>query len=365
VVRDKSAYWHNRYRAANGNDIWGSRSTLRFVNGQSNADVLQPEMLQIDVLTANRDRRIWAVAAGGSARRRSEHASEPVEVISNVGGGSKSSSAMKEGTSDYTSGEAAIAHMTLAKGFEVGPVRRRGAFSRIGQPGADRHGPASGRLWVAAWKTYPSWKPGTSMDDRLLILPDENRDGRADRCITFARVHNPTGFEFWNGGVLVASAPELLFLKDTDGDDVADVRINLLQGIEAADTHHAANSFVYGPDGALYWQRGVFIVENVETPWGAAKASGATGMYRFDPRRYTFGFHAPIGPNPHGISFDRWGYHFATDGTSGNPFQVVPSPKGFEMRELFKKTVRPVPASGIVSSQQFPPENQQNFSSAT
>jgi mono/diheme cytochrome c family protein/lysophospholipase L1-like esterase len=360
VVREKSAYWLNRYRAANGNDIWGSRSTLRFVNGQSNADVLQPEMLQIDVLTANRDRRIWAVAAGKDLRVDDRNMPEPVEVISNVGGGSKSSSAMKEGTADYVSGEAAIAHMTLAKGFEVNLFADEARFPELVNPVQTAMDPR-GRLWVAAWKTYPSWKPGTPMDDRLLILPDENRDGRADRCITFARVHNPTGFEFWNGGVLVASAPELLFLKDTDGDDVADVRINLLQGIEAADTHHAANSFVFGPDGALYWQRGVFIVENVETPWGAAKASGATGMYRFDPRRYTFGFHAPIGPNPHGISFDYWGYHFATDGTSGNPFQVVPSPKGFEMRELFKKTVRPVPASGIVSSQQFPPENQQNF----
>ena len=218
-----------------------------------------------------------------------------------------------------------------------------------------------GRLWVAAWKTYPKWQPGTAMDDRLLIFPDENRDGKADKCVTFARVHNPTGFEFWNGGVLVASAPEIWFLKDTNGDDVADVRIPYLQGIEAADTHHAANNFVYGPDGAMYWQRGVFIVENIETPWGAALHSGASGMYRFDPRRFTFGYHASIGPNPHGISFDRWGYQFATDGTSGNPFQCVPDAKGFTMRELFKKTVRPVPSSGIVSSAQFPPENQQNF----
>ena len=48
-------------------------------------------------------------------------------------------------------------------------------------------------------------------------------------------------------------------------------------------------------------------------------------------------------------------------GTSGNPFQCVPDAKGFTMRELFKKTVRPVPSSGIISSAQFPPENQQNF----
>lgn len=360
AILEKNIYWHNRYRATNGNDVWGSRSTLRFVNGQANAEVLQPEMVQLDVMTANRDKRVWSVAAGGDAKIDDSNVPPPVEVISNVGGGSKSSSAMKEGTLDYISGQDGLAKMTLAKGFEVGLFADEQRFPELVNP-VQMAVDTRGRLWVAAWKTYPNWKPGTVMDDRLLILPDENRDGKADKCITFARVHNPTGFEFWNGGVIVASAPELLFLKDTNGDDVADVRINLLQGIEAADTHHAANNFVMGPDGAIYWQRGVFIVENVETPWGPNFHSGTSGMYRFDPRRFTFGFHAANGPNPHGLSFDYWGYNFATDGTSGNPFQVVPDAKGFKMRELFKKTVRPVPSSGIVSSQQFPPENQQNF----
>ena len=81
------------------------------------------------------------------------------------------------------------------------------------------------------------------MEDRLLILPDENRDGVADKAITFAKVHNPTGIEFWNGGVIVSSVPDILFLKDTDGDDVADVRIRLFHGLDSADTHHSANNF--------------------------------------------------------------------------------------------------------------------------
>jgi len=81
------------------------------------------------------------------------------------------------------------------------------------------------------------------MNDRLVILPDDNRDGVADRAVTFAKVHNPTDFEFWNGGVIVASAPDILFLKDTDGDDVADVRIRLFGSIDSSDTHHAANNF--------------------------------------------------------------------------------------------------------------------------
>ena len=37
-----------------------------------------------------------------------------------------------------------------------------------------------------------------------------------------------------------------------DGDDVADVRTILLQGLDSSDTHHAANNLIYGPDGAIY-----------------------------------------------------------------------------------------------------------------
>jgi putative membrane-bound dehydrogenase-like protein len=185
-----------------------------------------------------------------------------------------------------------------------------------------------GRLWAATWATYPKWEPTEEMDDRLLILPDENRDGVADTAITFAYVHNPTGFEFWNGGVIVASVPDFLFLKDTDGDDVADVRIRIAGGFGSADTHHSANNFVYGPDGFLYYQRGIFNVSNVETPWSANQESGTSGMYRFNPRTYEFSFHAANSPNPHGISFDYWGYHYATDATGGAAYQVKPNRDG-------------------------------------
>ena len=64
AVIDKDWCWHNRFRATDGNDIWGGRSGLKFVNGQTNAQVLQHELQMLDVMTANRDPKIWAVAAG-------------------------------------------------------------------------------------------------------------------------------------------------------------------------------------------------------------------------------------------------------------------------------------------------------------
>jgi mono/diheme cytochrome c family protein/sugar lactone lactonase YvrE len=199
------------------------------------------------------------------------------------------------------------------------------------------------------------------MNDSLLILPDMDRDGIADKAIEFAKVHNPLGFAFWGGGVIVVSQPDILFLKDTDGDDIADLRIVLLQATGSADTHHAANNFIIGPDGGLYWQSGIFLQHNYEHPWGPSLASTASGMYRFCPKRHTISFIAGNNPNPHGISFDRWGYLFASDGTGGRAYQVRPDGNGFKMFPLLNKEVRPVAANAIISSTNFPDEFQQDF----
>lgn len=360
AVLDKNWHWFHRYRATDGNDIWGSRSVLQFVDGQTNAEVLQRELTMLDVMTANRDTRIQALARGVDIAVDDSNVPKPVPVTSNVGGGSKSSSAVKEGNLDYVSGEEGLKHLAVPEGFKANLFADESMFPELVNP-VQMQVDGRGRLWVSSWKTYPKWEPHGEMDDRLLILPDENRDGVADRAITFAKVHNPLGFEFWNGGVLVASAPDILFLKDTDGDDVADVRIRLLHGLGSADTHHAANNLIYGPDGGIYWQSGIFLHNNFEHPWGSSLSTGASAMYRFDPRRFTISYHAANSPNPHGISFDYWGYHYATDGTGGRAYQVRPEGSGFAMFPLLEKEVRPVPASEIVSSANFPDEMQQDF----
>ncbi len=360
VVLDKAMHWNNRYRARDGNDVWGGRSTLAFTNDQTNAVVLQHELSMLDVMTANRDARVWAVAKGSDITVDDSNVPKPVEVISNVGGGSKSSSAVKEGTLNYISGQEGISHMAVAKGFEVSLFADDERFPELINP-VQMQFDTKGRLWAAVWPTYPKWEPLKEMNDALVILHDDNNDGEADRVTEFARVQNPLGFEFWNGGVIVTCTPEILFLKDTDGDDVADVRIVMLQGLDSSDTHHAANNLIYGPDGAIYWQSGVFMMHNHEHPWGPSLQAEASAMYRFDPRRYTISLHANNSPNPHGIAFDYWGYQYATDGTGGRAYQVRPEGKGFKMYELLKKEVRPVTASEVVSSSHFPESMQGDF----
>jgi hypothetical protein len=62
AINDKNWIWHTRYRTMDGYNVYGGRSRLRFPfkDGQqiTNFDVMQEEMSQRDVMTANRDKRV-------------------------------------------------------------------------------------------------------------------------------------------------------------------------------------------------------------------------------------------------------------------------------------------------------------------
>ena len=83
-----------------------------------------------DVMTANRDKKVWARARGGDFTVDDSNVPEPIPVKSNIGGKSRSSNAGKEGSVDsqgkavYRSGQEVIGHLNLADGYEVKPVRR-------------------------------------------------------------------------------------------------------------------------------------------------------------------------------------------------------------------------------------------------
>lgn len=352
AVLDKNLHWFSRYRVVDEYNVFGGRSKLNW-DGFSNADVMGREMEIFDVKTANRDKRIWAVAKGGDLEVKDDNL--PAEVIVPANRQSKFQRAL----GDYLDGEEAISKMTIHKGMEVNLFASEHDFPRLINP-VQMAVDTDSRVWVSVWPSYPHWNPVEKRRDALLIFPDEDQDGKADECIVFAdELNSVTGFEFWNGGVLVAAPPEIWFLKDTDGDDKADVKLRVLQGVSSADTHHSANAVNIGPDGWMYWSRGIFNVANFETPTKTFR-SGASGVHRFNPRTFEFEFHFPIGPNPHGDVFDQWGYQFASDGTSGTG-SYVNIGKGIGNKKWYTKRVRPVPATGLLSSGHFPPELEGNF----
>ncbi len=366
AVQDKNFFWFHRYRTTDGYSIHGSRADLSFVDGQTNRVVMQREMEVLDAMTANRDARIWAVARGDELTVDDSNTPEFLPVTTNKPGEGPN------GAHLFLNGEDAIERMTVAKGLKVNLFADEAMFPELASP-VQMAFDAAGRLWVAAWPSYPHWRPKDVMDDKLLIFEDTDHDGVADTCQTFAGgLHNPTGFEFWGGGVVVAQAPDLVFLKDTDGDDRADVRERILHGLDSADTHHTANSFTLGPGGGLYFQEGVFHHTQVETPYGPAERCVNAGVFRFEPRTRRFEVYVSYGfANPHGHVFDRWGQDFITDGTGNVNYYAAAfsghldyPDKHTGIDPYFQQRTRPCGGTEILSSSHFPEESQGNLLNA-
>ncbi|UUO04307.1 c-type cytochrome [Blastopirellula sp. J2-11] len=352
AVLEKNYYWFSRYRVVDGYNVFGGRSKLAWF-GQSNADVMLREMEIFDVMTANRDKVVWAAARGEALEVKDDNLPEELTVKPNREGD------LDDGRFSYLSPEAGLEKLTLAKGLQANIFASEAMFPELINPVQLAVDP-NGRLFASVWPSYPHWNPVEPRHDRIVCLPDDDGDGVADRCVIFADgLNSVTGFEFWGGGMIVAALPELWFLKDTDGDDKADVKIRMLQGLSSADSHHSANAMALGPDGWIYWSRGIFNVATMETPTQTYRST-QSGVHRFNPRTFEMEFHYPIGPNPHGDVFDQWGYQFANDGTSGTG-SYVNIGKGRGNKQWFKKRVRPVAATGIISSSHFPEEFQDNF----
>jgi putative membrane-bound dehydrogenase-like protein len=364
AVRDKNFYWFHRYRVTDGFSTYGGRAWLKFVGGQSNYEVGQRELEVLDVMTANRDARVWAAAQGKDLQVDDSNTPDFIPVTTNKPG------KLEGGKHFFLDGDVAIKSMTVAKGMKVNLFASEKQFPDMVNP-VQMAWDAKGRLWVAVWPTYPHWKPKEEMNDKLLILEDTDGDGKADKCTTFAdRLHNPTGFAFVPGGVLIAQTPDVMLLKDTDGDDKADVRTRVLSGIDSADTHHTANSFALDPSLAVYFQEGTFHNTQVETPYGPPVRSVNAGVFRYEPRTQKFELYVNFGfANPHGHVFDRWGRDIVVDGTGAVPTHAAMfsgQTDDYKQRHanpphVYKQKTRPCPGIEFLTSRHFPDENQGNL----
>src|ERR1041385_4827236 len=116
----------------------------------------------------------------------------------------------------------------------------------------------SGRMYVVEMRDYPyGFGPSRKGGGTIRLLEDTNHDGKADRSTVFAEHLNfPTSICAWNGGVLVTSPPEVIFLKDTDGDGRADVREVVLKGFTLGVTDSNVNGLRWGLDNRVHGLNG-------------------------------------------------------------------------------------------------------------
>ncbi len=182
----------------------------------------------------------------------------------------------------------ALKHVVTMPGFEVKIAAHEPQIRKSLAMNWDQRG----RLWLAESIDYPNeLQPEGKGRDTIRICEDTNRDGVMDKFTVFAdNLSIPTSLTFAYGGVVVYQAPHTLFLKDTDGDDKADVREVLFTGWSTGDTHAGPSNLVYGHDGWLY---GMVGYSGFSGEIAGEKRNFRTGFHRFKLAAPAAGKHVP------------------------------------------------------------------------
>ena len=364
-VNDKSWFHAQDYRMLNGWYVYGGRRTW-------DMETFPGEYQKIRKMVAVRDRYIWEMAAGGEVPDQPDDSKTGEVFIPETMFGSRDERfrEMREPKElKYPTPEESIEMMTVPEGFKVELFASEREYPELANPNQIAFD-NKGRLWVSCMANYPQWMPGAGRpSDRLLIFEDTNGDGKADNCTTFYdKLICPTGFEFWNGGVLVVDEPRILFLKDTDGDDKADVVQQIVDGIATDDTHHTVGAWEYSNGGLLHMLEGVSLSTTLETPYGAFRNKDTAGCYTLDPRTLKFRhFRTPGYGNPWCLVFDQWGNGMVGDGTNAKQHWTSPL-SGLEVNtrrtlepNFDNQGMRPAVGNEFLISRHLPEDVQGQF----
>jgi putative membrane-bound dehydrogenase-like protein len=180
---------------------------------------------------------------------------------------------------------------------------------------------AAGRLFVAEMRDYPNASEG----GRIKLLVDRDHDGHYETVSIFADgLPFPNGVLPWNGGVLVTAAPDLWFLKDTNGDGRADERRVLFTGFGAGNQQLRANGLLWGLDGWVYGANGRSDGElrSATAPQASKAVSLRNHDFRFRPG--TGEIEAVAGRSQFGLARDDWGNRFLSWNTIPIRHDVLP-----------------------------------------
>jgi putative heme-binding domain-containing protein len=364
AVNDKSWVHMQDYRMVNGWYVYGGRRTW-------DTETFPREYVKIRKMVAVRDGRVWDLAAGKPVPAVPDDSGtgDLFKPETRFGEPRQAYSENPEGGPVILPPEQLIKTCTVPEGFEIRLFADESRFPEIANP-VQMAFDSQGRLWVSTMPSYPQWLPGDPPpQDKLVILEDTDGDEKADKSTVFYdKLHCPTGFQFFNGGVLVIDQPRMLWLKDTDGDDKADLVVHVLDGFATEDTHHTAGAFEASPGGLLHMLEGVAMSTALETPWGPFRNFGASGAYVLDPRTWKIRhFKTPGYGNGWCYVFNEWGQGISGDGTGASQHWDTPlsgaqygGRKG--MNPVFDtERMRPVVGSEYLRTRQFPDDVQDEF----
>lgn len=209
-----------------------------------------------------------------------------------------------------------------------------------------------GRMYVVEMRGYSEHRDEKL--SRVRLVHDDNNDGVYDRVTTFAeQLLWPTAIACWDGGVFVADAPDILYLKDADGDGTAEIRKRVFTGFGIHNVQGLLNSFHWGLDNRIHGSGSscggrITLVERLDPSprpppqrrEGEKAPININGRdFSFDPR--TLDFRAESGGAQHGMTFDDFGHKFVCS-NSDHCQQVM-----FEDRYIARNPLLAAPSARV------------------
>ncbi len=211
-----------------------------------------------------------------------------------------------------------------------------------------------GRLWIAENFTYaePEVRFDLELKDRVIILEDTDRDGKADLRKVFSdQLQMLTSVEVAADGVWLMCPPVLLFVPDRDHDDTPDSEpVVVLDGFDVANEnyHNFANGLRMGPDGWLYGRCGGSCPGRVGKPGTelSKRIPIEGGLWRYHPTKQRFEVLTHGTTNPWGHDWNSKGEAFFINTVNGHlwhlihgahfvrPFTLDPNSKTYELIDM-------------------------------
>lgn len=168
-------------------------------------------------------------------------------------------SCSKPTTTDQHSPERSLADLKVHQGLEVSLFASEPMFSNPTNIAIDDRG----RVWVCEAFNYRNQynpkNPVKHEGDRIMILEDTDGDGKADKSKVFYQgkdVNSALGISLVGDKVIVSCSPNVFVFTDANHDDIPDKKEILYQGIQGTQHDHGMHTFVFGPEGRLYFNFG-------------------------------------------------------------------------------------------------------------
>lgn len=229
--------------------------------------------------------------------------------------------AVRDGQSEALSPEESMKRIQLDGDYEVQLV----AAEPLVLDPVEATWDEKGRLFVADMRDYPLGPPnsGDPWLSRIQLLTDEDGDGRMDKAVTFAdHLDNVQGLLPYDGGLIATTRSQILFLKDSDGDNKADLIKPLIRGFNPKHSQLQVSAPRWGPDGCVHFNNGLDARE-IYPADAPIKVVGIPGSnFKWNPKT---GEITPTGgKGQYGGAFDDWGHHFYCSNRNPLMFTVMP-----------------------------------------